>query len=216
TSGPRERSWGAAQLALWRPSLRGSLQSVYDWLNGIRCWRKHWGPLRMDDFDDADVDQETKKIAAEHRAIREAMLSLMFTWAGLENTLSIFLGKIIRDPSNALASAIYFTPPNTETRLNIISSVLKMAIGGSPHYEAAIAPAWTRFTKSFGRRKSVRNQVAHGHITTANVSGKNYARLTSPLFDFARIGGPLSQGNLPGLSSNDIRQSAAAIAKLSD
>jgi hypothetical protein len=171
-----------------------------------------------DDFEEIkdEHDQERKKIAAEYQAIREAMLDLMFSWAGLENTLSILLGKIIRDPSNNLASAIYFAPSNTETRLNIIGSVLKMAIGGSPHYETKIAPAWKRFTNSFGGRKSVRNQVAHGQITTMGVKGKNHARLTSPLFDFGRIGGPLSRGNLAGLSSNDIRQSAVAIRKLTD
>lgn len=162
------------------------------------------------------MDDQERKIVAEHQAIREAMLELMFAWAGLENTLSFLLAKIIRDPSHALASAIYFAPSNTETRLNIIGSVLKIAIGRSPHYETTIAPAWKRFTNSFGGRKNVRNQVAHGHITTMNIKGKRHARLTSPLFDVIRVGGSLLQGKLPGLSSNDIQQSTIAIQKLSD
>jgi len=38
-----------------------------------------------DDFEEIkdEHDQERKKIAAEYQAIREAMLDLMFSWAGL-------------------------------------------------------------------------------------------------------------------------------------
>jgi len=158
--------------------------------------------------------KEIRRLMEDTKRIREAIFNMIFAWANLENELSLLLGALLQERTMALSSAIYFAPPSTETRLAIVSATLRMALGGSPHF-AKIEAAWTRFVASFGRKKGVRNQVAHGQIVTVAMNGKNTARLTSPAFDFSRIAGSVAKKQLPGLGPNEIEQSASAVVRLS-
>ena len=126
--------------------------------------------------------------------------------------LARLLGAILNDPSNAMASAIYFAPSNTETRIAIVSAALRMKLGGLPHF-SEIESAWTRFINSLNRRKQVRNKVAHGAIVTIAMKGKNHVRLTAPMFDFFR-NYPRAKGQIPGLSGHDIDAAAKEVFAL--
>jgi len=141
------------------------------------------------------------------------MLALMFEWAELENALALLLGKIIHDPSNSLASAIYFAPSNTETRMGIVTAALKVNLSPSPHF-TEILKRWKTLQNRFGRKKNIRNQIAHGQIITIRFNGKNHIRLTSPLFDFSRHSDSLKKGQKPGLGPSEITNAATGIKTL--
>ena len=53
-------------------------------------------------------ETEFRRLAAETKALHEAVSRMVLSWAEIENSLAILLGGIIRDYSNAMASAIYF------------------------------------------------------------------------------------------------------------
>jgi hypothetical protein len=55
---------------------------------------------------------------------------------------------------------------------------------------------------------------AHGTIHTLVIEGKNHVRLTSPAFDVIRVGRPIAEGKIPGITADSLRRSNEKLAKL--
>jgi hypothetical protein len=159
-------------------------------------------------------DEELSRLSTEHKAIREAVSTIIMAWAQLENTLAILLSKIINDPSGQFAFAIYFAPSNTETRIRIIDATFSVLISASKQHHQQIAAAWQTIRNTINRLKDTRNAVAHGHITTCSRYNRSHARLTPPMFNFKPFAIAHEKRQLPGLGSADINQSTERIIKI--
>ena len=166
----------------------------------------------LDAPSDAGPDPAIKKLLVENLALREAVSEIILAWSSIEGELALILRNVIGDGPGDVASAIYFAPASSEVRIRIVDAAFTERIKPTPH-GANIVDQWARFLKILSRLKDTRNAVGHGSIVTIARYGKNHARLTAPIFDFRRISPALARRQLPGLSSNDIRQSVKRMGK---
>jgi hypothetical protein len=165
------------------------------------------------------------KLAQESQAMNEAIVSAVRAWAGLENALAYLLGTIITQGGGSLGMAIYYRPSATETRIAIVDEAIIHFC--AVHSDgASVKVLWTKLHARIGNSKSTRNKIIHGNVVThGTAKGRNHIRLTAPIFDAssknrdlvqsietARHGG--SRAQLPGMSVNDVRNSARNFSEL--
>lgn len=167
------------------------------------------------------------KLEGETKAMHEAIVFAVTSWAGVENSLAHLMDALI--PASGIGMAIYYTPTGTETRINIVNTCVlhicsQIAIG------SRIAPLWRRLHKRISSAKNTRNSIVHGNVVTHNINNKQSVRLTRPIFD-------LSPGNKDkeaamenarkqmagdarlqflGRSANDVRIAAQNFGELSE
>lgn len=158
------------------------------------------------------IDQQ--KMIEEHKTIREAIVNITLAWSHLENTLALILARVI-DPVGpaTYAFAIFYSVASADAKISIVDAVFTTLLESSPH-EQKIRPLWEKTLKLVSRVKKVRNAVAHGQISTTAIGGKNYVRLTPPIFDWRRMHPPVLKGQPPGLSAHDLDQTARRIGKV--
>ena len=160
-----------------------------------------------------------KEQRLEFRRLREAILELLHTWADIETHFSVLLGEILGDVPRAplLASAIYFAPSGIDARFRIVDGALTVAIRELDARDH-VAALWARLLVSLNRSKNVRNAVAHGQISLiiGNRKRRSQARLLPPAGDIFRLDEKIQRRQLPGLSSNDLRQSARKAYNLAE
>jgi hypothetical protein len=58
---------------------------------------------------------------SEQTRMHNAIVSVVLSWAGLENALARLFGAIIRDN---IGMALYYTPSATETRINLVNTAV--------------------------------------------------------------------------------------------
>lgn len=124
-------------------------------------------------------------------------------------TLQMAPGRV----SLGVAETIYFTPVNTETRIeivsNVFSKVMMVAVDQVPA-AARVKRCWDKVSLHLTRARKTRNKVAHGTITLVHKGRQPRIRFTGPVLDtirsFARPH-PLGRGaQLPGMSAHDVRE----------
>jgi hypothetical protein len=157
------------------------------------------------------------RLAKETKEIHEGIVQVTSAWSNIESAMAVLLGTVINDPPNALASAIYFSPGSSDVRFKIVDAVFCELCGQTKlmELEPLIAPWQTLMTK-LNRQRGVRNKVAHGQVTTIFKNGKNHVRFTAPSFHFEKFTEALKAGQLPGMTGNDIQQSAEKMRELSN
>jgi hypothetical protein len=154
-------------------------------------------------------------LIAEQKALHGSISRIVLAWSDLENALMLVLRSVLNEPSGAIASAIYFSPASAEVRIKLVDSAFDTLAGYSPNYPR-IMEVWRRARGSVHRLKNTRNAVSHGQIITIFQFGKNHVRLTAPMFNFKALGVAHQKRQLPGLSSNDIIQSAIRMGQVSN
>lgn len=170
---------------------------------------------------------EIADLVQENQAMNEAIVAAVRAWAGLENSLAYLLGTIITQGGGSLGMAIYYSPDSTETRLGIVNEAAVHFCASHPDGDP-VKPLWIQLYKRIKKSKSTRNKIVHGNVVThARRNGKNYIRLTAPIFNFtsknkdmahlikqveAMARGEISQ--LPGMSANDVMDAAANFSDL--
>ncbi len=158
-------------------------------------------------------NQEAAELMQEWQAFRDAIADAVVIWAGIETSLADLLRVAMGPCSDGLAETIYFTPVNTETRIEIVSNVIARVVSGIMR-EASDAKrmlgCWSKIHLHLSRARKKRNKVAHGTITVVHKGNGARARFTGPLLDTVRSFSeefPLGQGaQLPGMSVHDIRR----------
>ena len=152
------------------------------------------------------------KLRAQTNEIHEGIVQVTMAWSYIESSMAMLLAKVLKDAEGEIASAIYFSPGSSEVRFKIVDYAFRELCGRSKTepetFEILIAP-WQVVLKQLKRLKGVRNKVAHGQVSSVARFGKNHVRLTPPFFHFAPMVDAHRARQLPGLSGNDIKQSAA-------
>jgi hypothetical protein len=167
------------------------------------------------------ISEADRAALSEQTAIRLGVADLTFAWASVENAMVMLLADLIGHPSGHLASAIFFAPTGIEARTKLVDSALKcrtkLACARMPsgtEIEALLIKEWDSIMAQLNRLRKTRNKVAHGEMTifSGTADSPGYARLTAPILkmDDGREEA-LLKGQKPGLGSNELATSVAAV-----
>jgi hypothetical protein len=95
----------------------------------------------------------------------------------------------------------------------MVDSAIRELLAEDPIRERMLA-IWQTSFKALGRYKSTRNKVAHSQIIPQRTRSRQQPRLAAPMISTVlRSGRQPARGQPRGLSANDLRLSAAAVAK---
>jgi hypothetical protein len=84
----------------------------------------------------------------------------MISWQAVEFRLLLLFLTVIRARDQDIASAVYHAVTNVNTRLEMITEGLKVALP-----EAALQQEWTKLRKKVGQHTAKRNLLAHYTVT---------------------------------------------------
>ena len=103
----------------------------------------------------------------------------MLSWQAVEFRLLLLFLAIIRAHDQHIASAVYHAVTNVNTRIEMITEGLKVALP-----EAALQQEWTKLRKKIGQHTAKRNLLAHYTVTQHfPKDGSITLRLTRSIFD---------------------------------
>jgi hypothetical protein len=103
----------------------------------------------------------------------------MLSWQAVEFRLLLLFLAIIRAHDQHIASAVYHAVTNINTRIEMITEGLKVALP-----ESAPQQEWTKLRKKIGRHAAKRNLLAHYTVTThIPQHGSITLRLARSVFD---------------------------------
>ena len=158
----------------------------------------------------------SKHALAEGMKIRSSMADTIIVWANLESALVDLLMHCLDQRDLKMASAIFYAVTGLDARIEITRRATITAFRKFPNSSEARDIAETIF-KNINSKKTIRNTVVHGTISTIGINGKRYkqyTRLTPPLSDYQKREKLRKTRQIPGLSANDLHQSVRAINKL--
>lgn len=162
------------------------------------------------------LNEKDDPLAPEERRMKLAVAAVTLAWADVENLSATALREILNHPTdNRIAAAIYFASRNIETRLTIVDRAFRQFICGTKH-EKEIVAVWESMQRTLSKLRATRGKVAHGEIITHRSNGKSYVRFTAPLADYRQQDEARESGQLPGMSVNDLEQSAKAVREAAD
>ena len=84
----------------------------------------------------------------------------MLSWQAVEFRLLLLFLDVIRAHDYHVASAVYHAVTNVNTRLEMITEGLKVALP-----EPALQQEWTKLRKKIGQHTAKRNSLAHYAVT---------------------------------------------------
>jgi hypothetical protein len=103
----------------------------------------------------------------------------MISWQAVEFRLLLLFLTVIRARDQDIASAVYHAVTNVNTRIEMITEGLKVALP-----EAALQQEWTKLRKKIGQHTAKRNLLAHYTVTQHfPKDGSITLRLTRSIFD---------------------------------
>jgi hypothetical protein len=144
--------------------------------------------------------------------LQRSTVDMVLHWVMVEHHLADLLSAAIDRPGEHIGHVIYSAPSATETRIDIVdAAMVQLAFEG--RISKLTLAVWSRIECKLGQLKKVRNRVVHGQIVGVSRSGKSYGRLVDPVFDHIRSRSNRTEGQLPGMSATDVRQSVNAISK---
>jgi hypothetical protein len=118
------------------------------------------------------TDEHTKQFL---EAYGQAMLS----WQAVEFRLVLLFLTIIRAHDQYVASAVYHAVTNANTRIEMITEALKVALP-----DASLRQEWTKLRKKIGQHTAKRNLLAHySVIEHFPQHGPATLRLARSIFD---------------------------------
>ena len=118
------------------------------------------------------IDKHTKQFLETYG---RAMLS----WQAVEFRLLLLFLDVIRAHDYHVASAVYHAVANVNTRLEMITEGLKVALP-----EPALQQEWTKLRKKIGQHTAKRNSLAHYTLTPHFLEhGSTTPRLARSIFD---------------------------------
>jgi hypothetical protein len=157
------------------------------------------------------------RLKAQSEEIHEGIVEITMAWSALESSMALLLRHILNDEDGGISSAIYFSPGSSDVRFKLVDAAFCELCGKAKvdeeGYKLLIAP-WAELMSLIGGVKGVRNKVAHGQIGTVFRFGRNHVRLTAPGFNFAPFVEAHRKRQLPGMSGQDIKQSAAKMWRI--
>lgn len=160
--------------------------------------------------------KEHEALDAEYQTSNNAALALYRGWSELELALSGLLYEVLHLPNKGsrLANVIYFSPTSLGARTTLVNNAVLQLIEEDEKGLGNLLPLWTEVIKRMRPERETRNAVAHGSPITLHIRGKKYVRWTSPPFDHIRIGRPISEGGIPGVSADQMSRSVQQLGYL--
>lgn len=134
-----------------------------------------------------------------------AIAYLFLSWSRLEDSMVMVLHSVLGDNGGRIASAIYYTINNFETRLRAVSAAVDEHLRLHQPRSAILIPHWTTFQNAMRRYQSCRNTVAHGKMKQVESRKKVHIRIVGPLLDFRAHEANFKPGQLNGFSINDVQ-----------
>ena len=155
----------------------------------------------------------TNKLQEDRSTLERGILDTPLNWATLENQMAMLLEAIMNRPGYMLGTEIYFAPGNSETRFDVVDRALRAIIQNAVE-QAKIVTTWHHLIGKLHKAREQRNRITHGNISTAFIRGKNYVRLTPPIFDVTRMRKTIRPNQLPGMSPHDVASVAQRLGSL--
>jgi hypothetical protein len=151
----------------------------------------------------AQFSQESKRLDKEYAEMTNSALHFQRRFVDLEVALSALLQAILNGLASQVAYAIYYSPTGFHARADIVSNALLQHI--SEHNELdPLRKSWARLKEVIEAIRENRNYMAHGTPLRFAIRNKTHLRFAPPAFDILRVGRPLQQNRIPGLSAGDI------------
>lgn len=171
-------------------------------------------PLTAEDL--ARLSQEQTALEKEHADLSNLQLATYRTWVEMEQSLCALLYVIlnIQPRSSHIAYAIYFAVTSLEARTDIVHHALTQLISENKGKLRDVEAAWTFVRDSLRGPRTIRNKVAHGAPLTLAIRNKKYARFCPPPFDQVRVGRKIQEGQIPGLTTSEIRRSLKTVNQM--
>ncbi|MBI4005759.1 MAG: hypothetical protein HY356_03730 [Gammaproteobacteria bacterium] len=163
------------------------------------------------------------KVEKDFQRMKEAVLNVTLSWAGLENSMAFLLDRIISRSNYQFGFAIYFAVASADARFNIINKAIvelfeKQKNTGNlltKEDSNRLFDIWRTLFSALKDVKGNRNTITHGNILPIRKgkSSKQHVRLTPPMFHLDMMK-QWSEPQLPGMSINDVEQTAKRINEL--
>lgn len=148
---------------------------------------------------------EGERIEREHQEIKQAVERFNSVFAQLEIALSALLYATLNLRNSQAAYAIYYSPTSFDARAALVDNVLIQVISENNELkESELLPLWQRINGNIAAARRLRNALAHGSQITLNIGDKQHARFAPLAFDVIRLGRPIADRQVPGLTANDI------------
>jgi len=162
------------------------------------------------------TNEQGKKVAEQHRQMREGVADAILAWASLENGSVMLLANLISDREDLhFASAIYFAPTSIDVRTSILNRAFLARFNDELQHRD-FRELWGKLVKRIDGKRQKRNIIAHSGIATHFQNDENHVRLMKPIWNSYELV-PLSKsGQLPGMSANDVLQISKGIWDLAE
>jgi hypothetical protein len=154
------------------------------------------------------------KASEDEKKIKAASGSFAYSFGQLESSLSELLQRLLGGGESKIGFAIYFSPTSFEARSEIVgNTVIQLASEQAPLKK--LIPLWATIAEKIDRMRRLRNAIAHGHSSIhITKRGVIHTRWSPPAFDIIRLGGKRKQGQIPGLSIQEIEAAARKLFRL--
>lgn len=162
----------------------------------------------------AQAESKAKKSKQEENEIHLAIETFNKLFSSLESALSLLLHSIL-NAKGEVAFAIYYSPTSFDARAEIVGNALFQIAVENPKL-GTLVDIWQQVGKKIDRVRRLRNAIAHGSVSTLLINGKQYVRLSPPIFDVIRLGRTVDKGQVPGLSTHDISGGIAKLREAAD
>jgi hypothetical protein len=161
--------------------------------------------------------EDIQRLSDEMEELRLAVSDVTMAWAGVENSLSMLLSKLLlMDGNHDLGFAIYFAPSSADLRAKIVSTAFEYAQLAASLDETKLRACFDKAMEKFHIVKKKRNDITHGCIATLEtpIKGgtKTGIRLIGPFFHpKTRDSLHSAWGSLAGLTGKQVREAAEAM-----
>jgi hypothetical protein len=173
-------------------------------------------PLKREEAEKLRKEHET--LDAEYQASNNAALARYRGWSELELAFSGLLYEVLHHPNKGsrLANVIYFSPTRLGARTTLVNDAVLQLIEEDEKVLGDLRTLWAEVFTNMRPERETKSAVAHGSRVSLSVRGKNYVRWTSPPFDHMRVGRPISKGEIPGVSADQMSRSVQQLSHLRD
>lgn len=173
-----------------------------------------------------DPDIEEQRLQDERAAIKNGIAEVILAWSKVETWLLILFSEITGEGGEyPVTEAIYFTPAALEIRTKLVDNAFCAYIeneqrrgdqtqsGLTEAISVEILSEWASVLNLLGRLRKTRNKVAHGQtqLFALDPEGEKLVMRLSSVQDQ-----PFVNGQPPGMASNDLIVSAAAVESAAD
>jgi hypothetical protein len=170
------------------------------------------------DPEDPRTKEMLRRIRADHEAIISGIGLVTRVWATLESSLYqlfMVLGRFAGpSPGPDIAGVIFFTPNNTETRIELVNKLVTYhcqmhSIG---ELDDRLTALWdTKIKGKIDTLKNTRNAIVHGAIISSYRSGDQKVRLSPTFGDILRLYPFYKRQVHPGLGPSDLKTHEQAV-----